>query len=37
MATFIADINKGSLVEDAPNSLRQISPYIEVSLRGLSA
>lgn len=37
MVTFIADINRGSLVEDAPNSLRQIAPYIEVSLRGLSA
>lgn len=37
MAKIITDPDKGFLIEDAPNSLCLIAPYIEISLRGLSA
>ena len=37
MVEFITDKKDGLQVEDAPNSLRTIAPYIEITLYGLNA
>lgn len=37
MAKIIADLKNGVQIEEAPNSLRTMASYVDVSLYGLTA